>query len=75
MPEHVVTAPTKDLIKFNKLCGTAVSVCNMENCELHTLREAALQRCALSVYCVDTCSTLQTECIRTRWQECIFFRN
>jgi hypothetical protein len=36
MPEHVVIATTKDLIKFKKLCGTAVSVRNIENCELHT---------------------------------------
>jgi hypothetical protein len=58
MPEHVVTAVTKDLIKFKKLCGTTLSVCNMENCELHTLREAASQSCALSVCCVDISSAL-----------------
>jgi hypothetical protein len=59
MPEHVVTAATKDLIKFKKkLCGTVVSVCNMENCELHTFLEAASQSYALSVYCVDILSAL-----------------
>jgi len=58
MSEHVVTAATKDLIKFRKLCGTALSVCNTENCELHTLREAASQSCAVPVCLFATFTAL-----------------